>query len=114
MHIDSYSFGKVVIDGRKYSSDCLIIGDYVRPGWRRKRGHLLSDDDLKPVIEAAPEVLVIGCGASGAMRVPDEVVNFLAENGIESQVHNTGQAVRRFNQLKQKGLDVAAAFHLTC
>jgi len=39
MHIDSYQFGEVVIDGVNYTKDCLIINGVVRPNWRRERLH---------------------------------------------------------------------------
>ena len=42
MHIDSYQFGKIVIDGTGYSSDCVILGDSVQANWWRKQGHLLA------------------------------------------------------------------------
>jgi len=31
MHIDSYQFGRIVIDGESYSSDCLIVSVKVYP-----------------------------------------------------------------------------------
>jgi len=114
MHIDSYSFGKMVIGGKEYTNDCLVFSERVRPEWWRKRGHLLSLEDLDSVLEAGPEVLVIGCGASGVMKVPDEVIEFLEAKGIRTEVYNTAEAVGCFNELEAKGEDVAGAFHLTC
>ena len=114
MHIDSYQFGKIVIDGVNYSSDCLILGDAVQPNWWRKRGHLLSAEDLQPVITAKPSVLIVGCGASGLMKVSDEVRQVLLEEDIQLEAADTAKAVERFNELSQTGVDIAAAFHLTC
>jgi len=42
MHIDSYQFGEVVIDGVRYTSDCIILGGDVQADWWRKQGHSLS------------------------------------------------------------------------
>ena len=64
MHIDSYKFGEIVIDGTSYSSDCLIVGDSIVFNWWRKQGHLLAAEDQQPVIAAKPSVLVVGCGAN--------------------------------------------------
>jgi len=114
MHIDSYQFGKIVIDGKAYNSDCLIIGDSIQPNWWRKRGHLLAVEDLQPIIAAKPSFLVIGCGASGMMKVSENIDQILPELGIELFTDNTQKAVAKFNELSGKAENVAAALHLTC
>ena len=114
MHIDSYQFGKIVIDGTAYNSDCLILGNSVRANWRRKQGHLLAVEDLQTVIAAHPSILVVGCGASGLMKVSEDISQVLQEHGIELFTANTNKAVVRFNELAGKGESVAAALHLTC
>jgi hypothetical protein len=114
MHIDSYQFGKIVIDGAAYNSDCLILGGSVQPNWWRKQGHLLTQDDLQPVIAAKPSVLVVGCGASGMMKVSEDLGQILWEHGIELFAANTRKTIARFNELSEKGQNVAAALHLTC
>jgi len=114
IHIDSYQFGKIVIDGVGYNSDIIILAGIVESGWWRKQGHLLAIEDLACVIDAKPSVLVVGCGASGLMQVPEQTRRFLQENGIELEAADTHKAVQRFNELAQAGADVAAAMHLTC
>jgi hypothetical protein len=83
MHIDSYQFGKIVIDGTAYNLDCLILCNSVQANWWRKQGHLLTPEDLEPVITARPSILVIGCGASGLMKVSEEIGHILQEHDIE-------------------------------
>ncbi|MHC4703718.1 MAG: MTH938/NDUFAF3 family protein, partial [Planctomycetota bacterium] len=83
MHIDSYQFGKIVIDGTPYDSDCFILGDSVHANWWRKQGHLLEVEDLQLVIAAKPSVLVVGCGASGMMKVPEQTRQALKQHDIE-------------------------------
>jgi len=114
MHIDSYQFGKIVIDGVNYSSDCVILGDCVQADWWRKQGHSLAVEDLRTVIEAKPDVLVVGCGASGLMKVPEQTRQVLQEHKIRLEVIDTYKAVQLFNELSQAGVIVAAALHLTC
>ncbi len=114
MHIDSYQFGKIVIEGKSYSSDCIILGDSVQSDWWRKQGYSLSAKDLKDVIAAKPSVLIVGCGASGLMKVPDETRQVLQEHDIRLEALDTAKAVERFNELSQTGVDIAAALHLTC
>ncbi len=114
MHIDSYKFGEIVIDGTSYSSDCLIVGDSIVSNWWRKQGHLLAPEDLQPVIAAKPSALVVGCGASGMMKVSEGTRQTLQQQNIELIALDTNEAVTRFNELTQKGVNVAAALHLTC
>ncbi|KPL24789.1 MAG: hypothetical protein AMJ75_02800 [Phycisphaerae bacterium SM1_79] len=114
MHIDSYQFGNLVIDGRTYNSDCLILGDCVQANWWRKQGHVLSAEDVQPVITAKPAILVVGCGASGLMKVAEDARQVLRQHDIELIALDTHKATARFNELREKGQDVAAALHLTC
>lgn len=114
MQIDSYQFGKIVIDGVSYNSDLIILAGSVQSDWWRKQGHSLAVEDLASVIAAGPSVLVVGCGASCLMEVPEQTRRVLQENGIQLEAADTHKAVQRFNELAQAGTDVAAAMHLTC
>lgn len=114
MHIDSYQFGRIVIDGVGYGSDVVILGGAVQENWRRVRGHSLAVEDLASVVEARPSVLVVGCGAYGVMKVPEEAREALLEHDIRLETLKTGEAVKRFNELVQRGVNAAAALHLTC
>ncbi|MDA8238797.1 MAG: Mth938-like domain-containing protein [Nitrospiraceae bacterium] len=113
MHIDDYAFGRIVINGSSYTSDVIVYPDRVDSPWWRKEGHLLQKADLKDIIAAAPEILVIGTGFSGVMKVPDQTVNFLKSKGITVFIEKTGKAVELFNE-KRSGGKVIGAFHLTC
>ncbi len=112
MRIDSYSFGQVVIDGKKFTKDVIIFADRVSCPWWRRQGHVLAPEDLEAALSAAPEILIIGSGYSAAMRVPDSTLAFLKTKGIEARVEKTEKAVEIFN--RSAGSNVAAALHLTC
>ncbi len=112
--VQAYSFGEITIDGRRYTSDVIIRPDGVLDGWWRKEGHKLHYEDLDKALEAEPEVLVIGTGYSGLMKVPEEVRRKLEEEGIEVIIQDTRKAWKTYNELVEKGRRVVAAFHLTC
>ena len=116
MEIEHYSFGRMIIDGKTYTSDLKIIAGKIHPNWWRKMGHTLQIEDIQDVIEAKPSVLVVGLGASGVMRLAPGVREELAQKGIECIAHPTGRATSIFNELfSQSGPQkVAGAFHLTC
>jgi hypothetical protein len=112
MKVTDYSSGRITIDGKTYASDVIIIGGKVDASWWRKEGHLLQPEDLETVFRAKPEVLVIGTGHDGVMKVPGTTILAIKEKGIEVHVGRTGEAVNIFNGLQ--GRKAAAALHLTC
>ena len=111
--IDSYSFGRIVIDGKTYTSDVIIYPDKVNDSWWRKSGHLLQIEDLTDVIQCNPEVLIVGTGANGLMKVPNDIKQFLESKGIELIFEETRKACETYNELKGRR-KIVAAFHLTC
>ncbi len=116
MKITQYSFGRITINGRTYTSDIKIVQGKIVPNWWRDQGHLLQVQDIQDIIAARPHTLIIGTGASGVMRLAPDIHEYLGREGIKVEFMPTGQAVERFNELVQiMGEDqVAAAFHLTC
>jgi hypothetical protein len=114
MKIDSYSFGFMSIDGKGYSTDLIIYpGGEVRSGWWRRQGHKLIPADLEGTDECKPDVIVIGTGANGMMKVPNETVQHLHEICGELIIKDTGEAVRQFNALVGSRR-IVGMFHLTC
>lgn len=111
--IEHYSFGKIIVDGKEYSSDVIIYPNRVDPSWWRKEGHRLQIDDLKGILEARPEVLVVGTGSYGTMVVPKETEEYLKKKGIKLIAENTKSACDTFNKLSGSA-NVIAALHLTC
>ena len=114
VHIDSYQFGKIIIDGMAYESDCLIFGDSIDANWWRKQGHVLDPEDLQLVIEAKPAILIVGSGSPGLMKISEDTRQVLQHEGIELIALDTHTAVVKFNELAKKGENVAAALHLSC
>lgn len=114
--IESYSFGVVVIDGKRYTSDVIVFPERVISGWWRREGHKLAVEDLKEILEMKPkpEVLVVGTGYSGLVKVSREVEQRLEREGIELVAQHTREACETFNRLLSQGKHVAAALHLTC
>ena len=111
--IESYEFGKAVIDGEIYRSDVIVFPHRVLDHWWRKRGHELALDDLKEVFPQKPDLLIVGTGCYGFMKVPRPVADAISKQGIDLLVEKTGRAVHRFNDLSGDK-NVVAALHLTC
>lgn len=115
MRIDSYEFGKVVIDGKTHTGDVIIYPDHVDSNWWRKEGHKLQIEDLSTVLKWGPEVLIIGIGANGMMRITIEVQKYLKSKGIKLIGAFTPDACRNHNEITEKnGKKIVTALHLTC
>ena len=111
--IDSYDFGRIVINGRTFASDVVMFPDRVEGNWWRREGHTLSVDDVKELVKAKPEVLVVGTGYSGMMKIHPQTEQYLRSSGIELMAAKTEEACRTYNDLS-KSRRVVAALHLTC
>ena len=112
--IDSCSFGSIIIDGKTYTDDLIILSDgaILKPWWR-KRGHQLTMDDLCAVIDSSPEVIVIGTGVSGRV-IPDKNLKpDLAKLAIEFIAVPNEEAIKVFNKLAPEKR-IGGGFHLTC
>jgi hypothetical protein len=114
MNISGYRFGRIDIDGRTYTSDVIITPERVIDAWWRQQGHALSVADLKDVMAARPDVLVVGTGYFGQMSVSSETRRYLEEQGIQVRDTRTSEAVDDFHELQKERGRVVAALHLTC
>ena len=111
--IDSYAFGKIVVNGRTYTSDIIIFPDRVKGNWWRREGHRLHTEDIEEVVNEKPEVIIVGRGYSGLMEISREAADHLKAKGIELIAENTGKATELYNKLS-KSRKIIAALHLAC
>jgi len=114
MTIRSYAFGSITINERTFTSDVIVYPDRVDPSWRRAEGHVLAAGDLDGPFAASPEVIVVGTGYFGVMKVPEATKNQAAARRIDLVIERTGKAVEIYHQLQKSGKTVIAALHLTC
>ncbi len=108
--IESYSFGRMIINRKEYLNDLVIFPDRIVSNWWRDEGYLLQNADLAEVFAAKPKILIIGTGYSGMMKVSQEVRRYCMENDIKLIDALTEKAVQEYNRLSGPG--VVAAFHL--
>ncbi len=112
--IESYSFGSMKIMGEKHRNDLKIIENQIVGNWWRREGHALYAEDISDILYSTVEMLVVGTGAYGSMRVTEEAAKALDGRGIKLVAVPTKEAVTLFNTLQGQGKKVAGAFHLTC
>ena len=112
--IESFAFGFIVINGKRYHSDLVIYPNgHVEDLWRRKAGHILSTSDIEGLIESEPEVIVAGTGINGLMKPEKRLQELLNKKGIQFIPKPNQEAIQAFNELVSKSR-VGACFHLTC
>lgn len=121
MKIDSYEFGKIVIDGKEYTKDLIFCDGLIITDWRRAEGHVLTQKDMQVLWDVigdqkgACDFLIVGTGHDGLMELSDE-----DGDGMLDQVRccvsqlKTSEAVEQFNKFSENGDKVVGAFHLTC
>lgn len=113
--IEDYSFGRMVINGKTYSADLIIYPDgRIQESWWRQKGHRLQLADLEKLLQAGPEIIVAGTGASDMMKPATGLTALLKAQGIELICRPTATAYMTFNKLRQQDRNVAGCFHLTC
>lgn len=113
LKISDYHFGKMQIADQIYTRDLILSPGQIIPDWRRAEGHRLALSDLKASLdENKPEILVLGTGKFGLLKVPESVLRELQSRQIEVFVLKTGAAVEKYNALTSA--NILGAFHLTC
>jgi len=111
--IDSYDFGEFIINGKSYRSNVILLGESVKPA-RHLEEHKIMLDDLLPLVNYAPEYIVIGTGAAGVMSFPKELADYIQKVGIKLIVKKTGEACQEYDYLLKQKKKVAAFMHNTC
>ncbi len=111
--IDSYSFGRMEIRGQAYTSDLILFPDKIKDSWWRESGHTLSLRDMEDVFQETPEVIVVGTGFYGIMKVEEEVKQAAHSKGITLVIEKTEKAVESYNKIAPQKKTIGA-FHLTC
>jgi len=112
--IEDYRFGRVVVNGETYVSDLIVFPDHVRADWWRRKGHELCREDVGEIASAGAEVVVVGTGAYGRLKVLPDAEEALAAVGAKIIAERTATACHTFNALAQEGRRIVAALHLTC
>jgi len=114
VHIDDYDFGEIKVEGEKYTEDIILYPDRIENDWWRKEGHSLHKEDVKDILKNPPDLLIVGEGSQGRLRLLPETRQALENKGIEVETKKTGRACKLFNKMIEEGRDVVAVLHLTC
>jgi uncharacterized protein len=109
--IRSVSADGIVIGEAHYRSTIALTADAVFDEWSTKPVADLAEEDFADLLEAGPELIVLGTGSSNVFP-PRQLVFSLARRGIGLEVMDTAAAARTFNVLAGDGRHVVAVLYI--
>ncbi len=106
--VTGYESGTVGINEIAYTRSLIVRPHALQSDWPVESVGDLAVQDLQPVLEAPPEILLIGTGQ--AQQFPDRGVwRHLRAQGMGVEIMATAAACRTYNLIMAEGRDVAAA-----
>ena len=118
MPIDATEFGAITIDGKTYEHD-VIIRLSCEVEKRRKRlskaqygtSHVISKAEAKFVFEKGCDLLIVGTGQDGNVRLSPEASAYFDKKQCRVVLERTPEAILTFNRSPDKKV---ALMHVTC
>lgn len=118
MRIDRSEFGSITIDGKSYDHDVTInlsgtVSKRKKKLSKRKYGtsHIVSKAEAKQVFEKGSDLLVIGTGQDGNVRLSPGAERYFAKKGVKVLLEPTPEAIQSFNHSTGQKI---ALMHVTC
>jgi len=115
--ITNLSWGQCEVEsGESYKDAKLWPGgsrtwDWNETGTSHSGG--IQPEDVQELMEHGAKTIVLSRGQVGRLKVPQETLDWIEEQGIVTHVLKTKQAVEKYNELA--GSDpVGALIHSTC
>ena len=112
VNIDNAFFGVITINGQKHETDLTVYWD--GEILQRDRRHNLTKSDIDELLLKEPEVIVIGTGNSGLMKVDTAAEVSAKIHGVEVVSKATPLAAQEFNKFMRLKKRVVAVMHATC
>ena len=118
MPIEDTKFGSITIDGKTYGHDVIVrLSGKVEK--RKKKlsketygtSHIISKDEAKFVFEDGCDVLIVGAGQEGNVRLSPEASDYFNKKRCKVLLQPTPEAIRSFNQSHDKKIGL---MHVTC
>jgi uncharacterized protein len=106
--IRGYGNGEVRIGEQVLRAPCIVTADRLISDWRARDVATLAPEDLAPILDLAPDVVLLGTGPKQCFP-GDAVRRVFAMRNIGLEVMDLGAACRTYNILVQEERRVAAA-----
>ena len=118
MPIEGSEFGNITIDGKTYGHDVIIrLSGKVKK--RQKKlskerygtSHIISRAEAKSVFEKGCDLIIIGAGHEGNVRLSPEARDYFENKRCDVILQRTPEAILSFNQSKANKIGL---MHVTC
>jgi len=115
--ITQFSWGRMEIEGYGAFKDAkLFPGGSKKWDWNKTgTSHVpgIQSADVEELLENGATVVVLSKGIQERLQVCPETIQILKDRGIPAHVLQTEEAVRLYNELREKE-QVGGLFHSTC
>jgi hypothetical protein len=111
VNIDSSYFGNIIVDGKKFDHDVAL--DWKGGIQKRPGSHQITRRDIQDLLLKDPEVIIIGTGTAGMMKVDPSAEVEARMSNIDLIVKITPDAIKEFNK-HAKRRKAVAIMHVTC
>jgi hypothetical protein len=116
--VENFSFGSIVIGGRKYGRDILMLPDGVvkqrKGGFWKFGSHVFKKEEIDELIIANPDVVVLGTGTNAKAKLASDAELLIKEANVELMAVPSREAVDKLNRFVEEGKRVSALIHITC
>ena len=118
MRIEGSEFGNIMIDGKTYDHDVVIrLSGKVKK--RQKKlskkqygtSHIISRAEAKSVFEKGCDLIIIGAGHEGNVRLSPEARDYFKNKNCGVILQPTPEAIRSFNRSNASKVGL---MHVTC
>jgi len=109
-------FGSITIDGKTYDEEdnYIVSWDGEITGLHTAERHVFGRPELEMILKKNPEMVIVGTGDSGLLRISEEVRKLCRDKRIELVEMISKVAIRKFNDAFNQEKKVAAFIHVTC
>jgi len=109
--INSFQFGSLTVDNKRYDNDIIISWDGELT--ERDSSHTVSKSELIDLLAKGPEMIIIGTGVAGNVKIDKDAENFLKTKNVEVITKITPEAIKEFNNISKKKKTIAV-IHVKC
>lgn len=116
-HISADGWGHIDIDGRTFKDAKLWPGGARGWDWRENgtdHDAGVQPDDVRELVDHGAGHVILSRGREGRLRVHPDTYALLDGLGVVHETLMTGDAVARYEDLREGGAAVGALIHTTC
>lgn len=117
--INNTSFGSITIEENMYEHDVIInlAGEVSKRNKKLSKevygsSHTISINEAEFVYEDGAEVIIIGSGQYGVVKLSNEAASFFENNLVKVILMPTKEAIDMWNRKKEN--KAIGLFHVTC